>query len=59
MGPMTTDPTDPGRCPLCGGDKRCTMEMQPAAGEPHPPCGRTTQGIDPWLLARFDEEALT
>ena len=29
---------DPSRCPLCGGDNRCAMEIEKATGQAQPPC---------------------
>jgi len=57
--PMQTTalPTDPTRCPLCGGDNRCAMEVQKATGEPQPPCWCVTETFTPDLLARLPEEA--
>lgn len=57
MGPMITAPTDPGRCPLCGGDNRCAMEIQRETGEPQPPCWCSSQSFGPELLARLPREA--
>ena len=41
----TTLTPDPTRCPLCGGDNRCAMEIQRETGEPQPPCWCTTQSF--------------
>lgn len=51
---ITTDPT---RCPLCGGDNRCAMEVQKATGEPQPPCWCVTETFTPDLLTRLPEAA--
>ena len=32
---LTLDPT---RCPLCGSDNRCALEIERATGAPQPPC---------------------
>ena len=53
----TSLPTDPTRCPLCGGDNRCAMEVQKATGEPQPPCWCVTETFTPDLLARLPEAA--
>lgn len=54
----TTAPTpDPDRCPLCGGDNRCAMEIERATGQPQPPCWCTTANFPPDLLARLPAEA--
>lgn len=36
--PADTPLTDPGLCPLCGGDNRCAMEIERETGEVQPPC---------------------
>lgn len=54
---MSTDLTDPTRCPLCGGDNRCAMETERATGQPQPPCWCTTAKFPPDLLARLPAEA--
>lgn len=53
---MNTAP-DPTRCPLCGADNRCAMEIERATGEPQPPCWCTTQRFPSDLLARLPSEA--
>lgn len=60
MGAMTTASealTDPSRCPLCGGDNRCAMEIERDTGEAQPPCWCSTQRFSPELLARLPQEA--
>jgi hypothetical protein len=52
---MTTP--DPERCPLCGGDNRCAMELERATGVAQPPCWCTTARFPPDLLARLPPEA--
>lgn len=54
---MHHDTTAPNRCPLCGGDNRCAMEIERATGLPQPPCWCTTQRFAPDLLARLPEQA--
>ncbi|MBU4183868.1 MAG: hypothetical protein A3B67_06995 [Burkholderiales bacterium RIFCSPHIGHO2_02_FULL_66_10] len=48
---------DPTRCPLCGGDNRCAMEVEKATGKPQPPCWCVTETFTPDLLARLPAEA--
>jgi Cysteine-rich CWC len=55
--PLPHSTTDPTRCPLCGGDNRCAMEVQKATGEPQPPCWCVTETFTPDLLARLPEAA--
>ena len=55
--PLPHTTTDPTRCPLCGGDNRCAMEVQKATGEPQPPCWCVTETFSPDLLARLPEAA--
>lgn len=57
MQAMTPFPEDPTRCPLCGGDNRCAMEIERASGQTQPPCWCTTQTFPPELLARLPAEA--
>lgn len=54
--PMPT-PADATRCPLCGGDNRCAMEIAKATGEPQPPCWCVGASFPPELLARIPEAA--
>ncbi|MBL8371181.1 MAG: cysteine-rich CWC family protein [Burkholderiaceae bacterium] len=44
-------PADPGRCPVCGQDNRCAMEMERITGEKQPPCWCTQIRFDPAALA--------
>lgn len=53
----TTAPPDPSRCPLCGGDNRCAMEIERETGVPQPPCWCTGQTFSPALLARLPAAA--
>jgi hypothetical protein len=53
----TATTPDPERCPLCGGDNRCAMEIERASGQPQPPCWCTTAHFPPDLLARLPAEA--
>ncbi|WP_291012865.1 cysteine-rich CWC family protein [Hydrogenophaga sp.] len=52
---MTLPPptVDPNRCPLCGGDNRCAMEIERATGQAQPPCWCLSQVFAPELLARL------
>lgn len=51
------DLPDPGRCPLCGGDNRCAMEIQRATGEAQPPCWCVDATFSPDLFKRIPEAA--
>lgn len=42
---------DPARCPLCGGDNRCAMEVEKATGQKQGPCWCVAQPFAPELLA--------
>jgi hypothetical protein len=53
----TASPVDPNRCPLCGGDNRCAMEVERATGQPQPPCWCTTTRFPADLLARLPAQA--
>ena len=50
-------PVDPTRCPLCGGDNRCAMEIERATGQTQPPCWCTTASFPPDLLRRLPDSA--
>ena len=50
-------PVDATRCPLCGGDNRCAMEIQKATGQPQPPCWCVDERFTPELLARVPAPA--
>lgn len=50
-------PIDAMRCPLCGGDNRCAMEVEKATGKPQPPCWCVSETFTPELLARIPEAA--
>ena len=54
---QTTPTSDPTRCPLCGGDNRCAMELERATGQPQPPCWCVDAAFPPDLLARLPQEA--
>lgn len=54
---LSTLSIDPTRCPLCGDDNRCAMEVEKATGEPQPPCWCVTATFTPDLLARLPAEA--
>ena len=54
--PLHTD-YDPTRCPLCGGDNRCAMELEKATGQVQPPCWCVSQTFSADLLARLPAEA--
>ena len=48
---------DPTRCPLCGGDNRCAMEVERETGLPQAPCWCTSQRFSAELLDRLPTEA--
>ncbi|WP_332747276.1 cysteine-rich CWC family protein [Hydrogenophaga sp.] len=48
---------DPSRCPLCGGDNRCAMEIERDTGEAQPPCWCVDANFSPELFARIPTEA--
>jgi len=50
-------PADPTRCPLCGADNRCAMELERATGQAQPACWCTTTTFPPDLLERLPEAA--
>lgn len=54
---QTTPTSDPTRCPLCGGDNRCAMELERATGQTQPPCWCVDTAFPPGLLARLPPEA--
>jgi hypothetical protein len=53
----TASPIDPGRCPLCGGDNRCAVEVEKATGETQPPCWCVSALFPPDLLERLPTDA--
>ena len=53
-----SDPSSaPSRCPLCGGDNRCAMELERATGQPQGPCWCVGASFPPDLLAALPAEA--
>lgn len=56
MNPNDTEP-DASRCPLCGGDNRCAMELQRATGQQQGPCWCVSQTFSAELLARLPADA--
>ena len=50
-------PFDATRCPLCGADNRCAMEIGRATGQPQAPCWCVSASLDPALLNRIPDEA--
>ena len=57
MQAMTTSVIDPSRCPLCGGDNRCAMEIERETGVPQGPCWCVDASFSADLLARIPKEA--
>jgi hypothetical protein len=53
----TTLSPDPTRCPLCGGDNRCAMEIERATGLAQAPCWCVAQSFSAELLNRLPEAA--
>lgn len=49
--------TEAHRCPLCGGDNRCAMEIERATGVPQGPCWCVGATFEPDLLARLPDPA--
>ena len=54
---MTLPAPDPSRCPLCGQDNRCAMEIERATGQPQGPCWCVDARFPPGLLAQLPPEA--
>lgn len=54
---MTLPAPDPSRCPLCGQDNRCAMEIERATGQPQGPCWCVDARFPPDLLAQLPPEA--
>jgi hypothetical protein len=48
---------DATRCPLCGGDNRCAIEIERETGEAHPPCWCMNGSFPPALLERIPQQA--
>lgn len=48
---------DPTRCPICGADNRCAMEIERETGEVQPPCWCVSASFPPGLLDRLPEAA--
>lgn len=57
MWAMSHPTPDPGRCPLCGGDNRCAMEIERQTGVAQGPCWCVDASFPPELLARIPKEA--
>lgn len=57
MHPSSPTAADPTRCPLCGADNRCAMELEKASGEAQPPCWCHDERFTPELLARIPAAA--
>ncbi len=56
--PMAPSPAlDPTRCPLCGNDNRCAMELERETGVAQPPCWCVSATFPPGLLDRMPEAA--
>ncbi len=55
--PSSPPVLDPSRCPLCGGDNRCALELQKATGQAQPPCWCVSQTFSAELLARLPTQA--
>ena len=45
------------RCPLCGGDNRCALEIERETGQPQGPCWCVSQSFGADLLARLPAQA--
>jgi hypothetical protein len=52
--PLVVDAT---RCPLCGGDNRCAIELEHETGRKQPPCWCMDGNFTPALLARIPVQA--
>jgi hypothetical protein len=55
--PADTPLTDPGLCPLCGGDNRCAMEIERETGQAQPPCWCMDATFTPALFERIPPAA--
>ena len=55
--PHDSQAPDPSRCPLCGGDNRCAMEIERETGEKQPPCWCMDATFTAELFARIPVEA--
>lgn len=55
--PIDIPPTDPSRCPLCGGDNRCALEIERTTGVTQGPCWCSAQTFSPELLGRLPARA--
>ena len=53
----TVPDIDPSRCPLCGQDNRCAMEIERDTGQVQPPCWCVDATFSPGLFARIPTEA--
>ena len=54
---MPAPPIDPSRCPLCGADNRCAMEIERETGETQPPCWCMDASFSPDLFQRIPDAA--
>ncbi|MDO9201405.1 MAG: cysteine-rich CWC family protein [Hydrogenophaga sp.] len=54
---LNAPPPDATRCPLCGGDNRCAMEIERATGLKQGPCWCVSQTFSAELLARLPADA--
>ncbi|MDP1685425.1 cysteine-rich CWC family protein [Hydrogenophaga sp.] len=50
-------PIDPTRCPLCGQDNRCAMEIERTTGVKQGPCWCVGARFSPELLQRVPAES--
>ena len=48
---------DPGRCPLCGKQNQCALEIERATGVKQPPCWCTKVQFHPSVLERVQTPA--
>jgi len=53
----SSTPPDPQRCPLCGVENQCAMELERATGQKQPPCWCTEQTFGVDVLARIPKMA--
>ncbi len=54
---MSAVPIFAQRCPLCGQENQCAMEVERATGVRQPPCWCTRVDFDEGALAQLPEES--
>ncbi|HSV54206.1 MAG TPA: cysteine-rich CWC family protein [Burkholderiaceae bacterium] len=55
--PISPTAPDPSRCPICGQENRCAMEIERETGAKQPPCWCTQVDFNHAVLERIPPQA--